>query len=83
MTTDDSSASFSLKETTLLDDAHTLGFRTVNWIEPPLFASQPPENDQERYSLRPIMIAPPRTLLRTYSGILPKRHGILVELNET
>ena len=35
------------------------------------------------YSLCPIMIAPPRTLLRTYSGILPKRHGILVELNET
>ena len=25
--------------------------------------------------------APPRTLLRTYSGILPKRHGILVERN--
>ena len=32
------------------------------------------------YSLRPIMIAPPGTLLRTYSGILPKRHGILAEL---
>ena len=28
------------------------------------------------------MIAPPRTSLRTYSGILPKRHGILVELNQ-
>ena len=25
--------------------------------------------------------APLRTLLRTYSGILPKRHGILVERN--
>ena len=38
----------------------------------------------ELCSLRPIMIAPPRTLLRTYSGILPKWHaGILVELNET
>ena len=49
MTTDDPVASFSLKETTLLDDAHTLGFRTVNWIEPPLFAPQPSETDQERY----------------------------------
>ena len=36
-----------------------------------------------QYSLRPIKKAPPRTLLRTYSGILPKRHGILVKLNET
>jgi hypothetical protein len=37
--------------------------------------------DQYEYSLCPIMIAPPRFLLRTYSGILPKRHGILVECN--
>ena len=49
MTTEDPVASFSLKEITLLDDAHTLGFRTVNWIEPPPFAPQPSETDQERY----------------------------------
>ena len=49
MTTDDSVASLSIKEITLLDDAYTLGVRTVNWIEPPSFVPQPPDTDQERY----------------------------------
>ena len=35
------------------------------------------------YSLCPIKKTPPRTLLWTYSGILPKRHDILVQRNET
>ena len=50
-TTDDPVASFSLKEISLLlDDAHTLGFRTANWIEPPPFVPQPSETDQEGYT---------------------------------
>jgi hypothetical protein len=49
MTADDPVASFSIKEITILYDAHTLGFRTVNWIKPPSFVPQPPETDQERY----------------------------------